>query len=178
MNWYQTAKHKLEDRVWCGFECKKLLHIFHLLGYDWFGGGESMLLKNYLDERINMVRYYTLIDTLRNLYHNELDEMLIYYQDIPNKAYDNGRLLLIFDETSLIKVNFTSDSINISSVKYKEVKSSYFRKDHPDEYQPGMLILTFGNEELILNPIKDYKYFEVNEKVDLIKKIYKYLSTK
>lgn len=27
-----------EGRVWCGFESKKLLHIFHLLVYDWVGG--------------------------------------------------------------------------------------------------------------------------------------------
>lgn len=174
---YQAVSSPLTARAVLTFESKNLLHIFHLLDYDWVRGGENMLLKNYLDKRISMERYYILIDTLRNLYQNELDDRLVYYQDIPSQTYVNGRLLLIFDETSLIKVNFTGDTININSVKYKEVKGSFFRKDHPDDYQPGTLTLTFSNEEIILNPMKDFT-FEVNEKVDLIKKIYKYLSTK
>jgi len=41
----------------------------------------------------------------------------------------------------------------------------------------GTLILTFGDEELALNPMKDF-VLEVNEKVTLIIKIFKYLSIK
>ena len=140
-------------------------------------GGGNMKLKDYLDKRINNERYYILIDTLRKLYNNELDEMLVYYQDNPNQQYKNGRLLLIFNESSLIKVNFTEDTINIGSIKYEDIKYSFFRKDHTDDYQPGTLNLIISNEEISLNPMKDFVY-EINEKVDLIMKIFKYLSTK
>lgn len=134
-----------------------------------------MLLKEYINKRIQIDKYYILIDTIRNLYGDALDDMLVYFQDIPNQPYKNGRLLLIFCKTSMIKVNFTESTIKITPVKYKDINCSFFRKDGLGDYQPGELILTLTNEEIVLNPIKDFSY-EVGEKVDLIIKIFKFIS--
>lgn len=60
--------------IWCGFESKKLLHIFHLLGYYWVGGDnmDNLYLRPGNEEKFSV----TIIDRAsRSEYQDEVDSV-------------------------------------------------------------------------------------------------------
>lgn len=139
-----------------------------------------MLFKEYKKARIERSEYYYLLQTLKDLYGDELDEMFIYPQDILNEKYENGRLLLIFSEKYLIKVIFSESTVYTKPVKYEEVKYAFFREENinPNLSQPGALILNLDGEEIKLSPIEDFSSYSAVKHLDLTTTLYKFLTTK
>lgn len=139
-----------------------------------------MLFKEYKKSRIERYEYFNLLKTLQDLYGDELDEMLIYPQDILKEKYEHGRLLLIFSEKSLIKVIFSESTVYTKPVKYEEVKYEFFREEsvNPSLSQPGALILNLDGEEIKLSPIEDFSSYSAVNHLDLTTTLYKFLTTK
>ncbi|WP_400194627.1 hypothetical protein [Lysinibacillus telephonicus] len=117
-----------------------------------------MLFKEYKKKRIQGESYFNLFHTLQALYNDELDEMLVYIQDMPNQEYKNGRTLLVFCDNYLLKVTFDESNVEVRHVRYSDIQFAFVRKEsrYPEEYEPNTLIININNEEIKLNPLKDF----------------------
>lgn len=122
---------QIEGGVWCGFESRKLLHIFHLLVYDWVDRRCIYVILKFITGVCKTVVRFLIQRILKKNEYNALVE-IVNENVLSEIKWNYNKNKKIFDHLEAYLNALQENNITNKTIRFYEVKNELFKENYKE----------------------------------------------